>query len=83
MLRSIGIFFLLISILGIVIFISSIRTGDPIWELGLFSTFGTFLGLFFIRRFSPPPNPDERFQTLRSYRSRRQASKDSKKDKKK
>ncbi len=65
--RRIGMFFILIGIVGCVLFISLIRAGKPVFEFLLISLLAFAFGYLFLRRESPPP-ADERFHTLRKIR---------------
>lgn len=78
MARQIGLFFLLVGVLGLILFYTTIH-GDKIsWLLGLLSLLSAVSGFFIILKSYTPAETDERFRSYRKYRERRQEKKEEK-----
>ena len=53
--RQVGIFFLIISLFGLVLFLASVQADQMLCNVGLFSAAGMLLGIYLITRKPKPP----------------------------
>lgn len=53
--RQLGIFFLIISLFGMVLFLASVQADKMLCNVGLLSAAGILLGMYFITRKPKPP----------------------------
>jgi len=54
--RQLGIFFLIISLFGLVLFLASVQADKMLCSIGLLSAAGILLGIFLITRKGAPPS---------------------------
>jgi len=73
--RQIGLFFLLLGLLGLILFVATFLSNSPIWWLGFVSTLFVIFGGWLLSKSRTSPPTDERFRSYRRYRSRREEGK--------
>jgi hypothetical protein len=73
--RQVGLFFLLLGLLGVILFCATFLSDTTIWLLGFFSFAMIAFGVWILVRSQPPPPPDERFRYYRRLRSDRNKKK--------
>jgi len=77
--KQIGIFFLLIGLLGLILSYMTIQLGEFEWLLGFISLISVTGGFLLLIKRRSPPNEDERFRSYRKYRTKRDEKKKQKK----
>ena len=73
--RQVGLFFLLLGLLGLILFVATFLSNSPIWSLGLVSILFTIFGGWLISKSRTPPPTEERFRSYRRFRSRKEEKK--------
>ena len=53
--RQVGIFFLILGLVGLILFITSVKADQALCNIGLLSAASILLGIFFMTRKSKPP----------------------------
>lgn len=78
--RQIGIFFLLVGLLCLVIFYTTIHSGEVSWALGFLCVILISFGIYLVIKSYSKPETDERFRSYRKYREKREEKKSLKKN---
>jgi len=56
--QQLGAFFVIMGLIGLILFIASVMAGQTLCNIGLLSAASIFLGIYFItRKPKPPANP--------------------------
>lgn len=76
--RQVGIFFLLVGLLCLVIFYTTIHSNQAAWTLGLVCILFIALGIYLIINSYTKPENNERFRSYRRYKSKRDEKKSKK-----